>query len=139
MDGKVSIESLVSQHLEGLSKIQDHLNQIILGKPKAVSLALTTLLARGHLLIEDVPGVGKTTLARNLAGVFSGSFKRIQFTSDLLPGDVPAPNVPKEYGVIRFSSGCTFFKLRTRRRGEPRLPSDPVCAASSHERGRGYG
>ena len=137
MDGKASIESLVSQHLEGLSKIQDHLNQIILGKPKAVSLALTTLLARGHLLIEDVPGVGKTTLARSLAGIFSGSFKRIQFTSDLLPGDVIGlQTYQKSTESFVFHHGALFsnFVLADEvNRASPRTQSALLQAMSEGE------
>ncbi len=64
------------------------LNNILLGKPEATRLALACLLARGHLLIEDVPGVGKTTLAQALARVLGLGFHRIQFTSDLLPADL---------------------------------------------------
>src|ERR1700712_4635182 len=58
------------------------------GKPNAVRMALVCLLARGHLLIEDVPGVGKTTLAQALARAVDGEFHRVQFTSDMLPSDV---------------------------------------------------
>ena len=61
---------------------------IIVGKPRQVRLALCCLLAGGHLLIEDLPGVGKTTLAHAMAGVFGLDFSRIQFTSDLLPADI---------------------------------------------------
>ncbi len=61
---------------------------VIRGKDEAIDLALTALLARGHMLIEDVPGVGKTTLAQTLARSFNCTFQRIQFTSDLLPSDV---------------------------------------------------
>ena len=60
----------------------------LMGKPEVVRLALVGLLARGHLLIEDVPGVGKTTLARALARSMDASFRRVQFTSDLLPSDI---------------------------------------------------
>lgn len=63
-------------------------NQVLLGKEAQVRLALTCLLARGHLLIEDLPGMGKTTLSHALARVLGLSFQRIQFTSDLLPGDI---------------------------------------------------
>lgn len=63
-------------------------NQVILGKPEAVKLALTCLLAKGHLLIEDLPGMGKTTLAHMLASLLDLDYQRIQFTSDLLPADV---------------------------------------------------
>ena len=62
--------------------------RVVKGKDEVIQLALTTLLARGHLLIEDVPGVGKTTLAQALARSFHCSFQRIQFTSDMLPSDV---------------------------------------------------
>ena len=64
------------------------LNTILLGKEQEVKLALACLLARGHLLLEDLPGMGKTTLAHGLARVLGLAFQRIQFTSDLLPGDV---------------------------------------------------
>lgn len=71
-----------------LEKVFGQLNQVILGKPNQIRLALTCLLARGHLLIEDIPGIGKTTLAKSLATVLGLDFKRVQFTNDLLPGDV---------------------------------------------------
>jgi MoxR-like ATPase len=61
---------------------------VVLGKPEVVRLAMTALLAEGHLLVEDVPGVGKTTLARSIAAVVQGQWRRIQFTPDLLPSDV---------------------------------------------------
>src|SRR5436190_9656159 len=71
-----------------VSQLQRSIARAIYGKEEAIQLALITLLARGHLLIEDVPGVGKTTLAQALAKSFHCSFQRIQFTSDLLPSDV---------------------------------------------------
>src|SRR5579884_1828131 len=71
-----------------VSQLQRAIARAIYGKEEAIQLALITLLARGHLLIEDVPGVGKTTLAHALAKSFHCSFQRIQFTSDLLPSDV---------------------------------------------------
>ena len=64
------------------------IERVILGKPEQVRLCLACLLARGHLLIEDVPGVGKTTLAHALARVLGLEWTRLQFTSDLLPADV---------------------------------------------------
>lgn len=70
------------------SQLQRSIARAIYGKEEAIQLALITLLARGHLLIEDVPGVGKTTLAQALAKSFHCTFQRIQFTSDLLPSDV---------------------------------------------------
>jgi MoxR-like ATPase len=71
-----------------LAELRRSIGLVVKGKDDVIQLALTTLLARGHLLIEDVPGVGKTTLAQALARSFHCSFQRIQFTSDLLPGDV---------------------------------------------------
>jgi MoxR-like ATPase len=71
-----------------LAELQRSIARVVKGKEDVIQLALTTLLARGHLLIEDVPGVGKTTLAQALARSFNCSFQRIQFTSDLLPSDV---------------------------------------------------
>ena len=64
------------------------LDGIILGKPRVLRLALACMLARGHLLIEDVPGMGKTTLAHALAQVLGLAWQRVQFTSDLLPADI---------------------------------------------------
>jgi MoxR-like ATPase len=71
-----------------LADLQRSIARVVKGKEEVIKLALTTLLARGHLLIEDVPGVGKTTLAHALARSFHCSFQRIQFTSDMLPSDV---------------------------------------------------
>jgi MoxR-like ATPase len=71
-----------------LARLEEAVARVVLGKAQAVRHALTALLARGHLLIEDVPGVGKTTLARTLARTLGGTFRRIQFTSDLLPPDI---------------------------------------------------
>jgi MoxR-like ATPase len=71
-----------------IQNLKSNIERVIQGKDEAIILAITTLLARGHLLIEDVPGVGKTTLAYSLAKSLGCSFKRIQFTSDLLPSDI---------------------------------------------------
>jgi len=71
-----------------LAELQRSISRVVKGKDEVIRMALTTLLARGHLLVEDVPGVGKTTLAQALARSFQCSFQRIQFTSDLLPSDV---------------------------------------------------
>jgi MoxR-like ATPase len=71
-----------------IAQLQQTIARVIKGKEDAIQLALITLLAQGHLLIEDVPGVGKTTLAQTLARAFRCSFQRVQFTSDMLPSDV---------------------------------------------------
>ena len=71
-----------------LGRLEDNVGQVVRGKPDVIRLALVCLLARGHVLIEDVPGVGKTTLAQALSRSLGLSFQRIQFTSDLLPSDI---------------------------------------------------
>ena len=73
--------------------ISDNINKVIVGKKKAIELMLVTILAEGHLLVEDVPGVGKTLLARALAKSIGGTFHRIQFTPDLLPSDITGFNI----------------------------------------------
>lgn len=86
--------------------------EVILGKPHPIRLALTCLLARGHLLIEDLPGVGKTTLAHALAVSLGLRFNRIQFTSDLLPGDVIGVSVyDREKGSFKFVPGPVFAQV----------------------------
>jgi MoxR-like ATPase len=76
-----------------LPELKSALSQVLLGKAEAVRLTLICLLAKGHLLIEDVPGVGKTTLAESLARLVHSSFRRLQCTSDLLPGDITGVSV----------------------------------------------
>lgn len=88
------------------------LNGIILGKDAEISLALACLLARGHLLIEDLPGLGKTILAQSLARVLGLSFQRIQFTSDLLPADITGVSVfRQDTGQFEFQRGPVFAEL----------------------------
>ncbi len=87
-------------------------NQIVLGKEPQVRLALTCLLARGHLLVEDLPGMGKTTLSHALAQILGLEFQRIQFTSDLLPGDILGTSVfDKDSGQFVFHPGPIFAEL----------------------------
>ncbi|MGO4503471.1 MULTISPECIES: AAA family ATPase [unclassified Dyella] len=87
-------------------------NRVLLGKPRQVKLAFTCLLAGGHLLLEDVPGVGKTTLAHALAASFELDFQRVQFTSDLLPSDIIGVSVyERETGQFRFHPGPIFTGL----------------------------
>lgn len=105
-----TLESNLNQkYLESLSALRARLNGKILGKGPVIDLALTVLLAGGHLLLEDVPGVGKTTLARQLASAFDGDFKRIQFTSDLLPMDVIGVHVYRRSSeTFEFNKGPIF-------------------------------
>lgn len=93
-------------------RVLAQMEQVILGKPRQLRLALTCLLARGHLLMEDLPGVGKTTLAHALAHTLGLEFARIQFTSDLLPGDILGFSVyDKESGGFRFHPGPIFAQV----------------------------
>ena len=86
--------------------------RVILGKERQVRLALACLLARGHLLIEDLPGVGKTTLAHVLARLLGLEFQRIQFTSDMLPADILGVSVfERGSGSFRFHPGPVFAQL----------------------------
>src|SRR5687768_3054214 len=87
----------------------ENVGKVLEGKREAVELAVTSLLARGHLLVEDVPGVGKTTLARALARSLGVDFTRLQFTSDLMPADVLGGNVlDPASGTFRFRRGPVF-------------------------------
>jgi MoxR-like ATPase len=95
-----------------LADLQRSIARVVKGKQDVIQLALTTLLARGHLLIEDVPGVGKTTLAQALARSFHCSFQRIQFTSDLLPSDVIGVSVYNPAGqAFEFKPGPIFANI----------------------------
>ncbi len=88
------------------------IGNVLLGKEQQVKLALTCLFAKGHLLIEDLPGMGKTTLAHALANVLGLSYNRVQFTSDLLPADVLGFSVfDKNSGEFRFQQGPVFTQV----------------------------
>jgi MoxR-like ATPase len=95
-----------------VAALEANVARVIRGKPAAIRHAVIALLARGHLLIEDVPGVGKTTLARALAASLGLAFHRIQFTSDLLPSDIVGVTVldPKS-GQFEFRQGAIFANL----------------------------
>lgn len=95
-----------------LSQAQRALDRIVLGKPLQIRLALACLLARGHLLLEDLPGVGKTTLAHALARTLGLQYQRVQFTSDLLPTDLIGVSIyVKEKGAFEFHPGPLFAQV----------------------------
>jgi MoxR-like ATPase len=101
-----------STALPEIDEILGQINQVILGKDAQIRLCLACLLARGHLLIEDIPGVGKTTLAHAIARTLGLSFQRVQFTSDLLPADVLGVSIyDRETGKFRFQRGPIFAQL----------------------------
>ena len=95
-----------------LQAIQDNIARVIRGKAHVIEMAVVCLLARGHLLLEDVPGVGKTTLAHSLARSLDCSFKRIQFTSDLLPSDIVGLSIfNRQQQAFEFMPGPIFANI----------------------------
>ncbi|CAB5095311.1 FIG022979: MoxR-like ATPases [Olavius algarvensis associated proteobacterium Delta 3] len=97
---------------EPFEEIVSQIGTVVLGKQKQIQLALTCLLARGHLLIEDLPGIGKTTLAKVLSKCLGLRFQRIQFTSDLLPGDILGTSVfDRKNGSFIFHPGPIFTQV----------------------------
>ncbi len=110
---------------------------MILGKDAQIRLCLACLLARGHLLIEDIPGVGKTTLAHAIAKTLGLSFQRVQFTSDLLPADVLGVSIyDRETGKFRFQRGPIFAQLVLAdeiNRASPKAQSALLEAMEEHQ------
>lgn len=103
---------VTSDAVEKIEKLQQAVETVIKGKPEAVRLAIVTLIAGGHLLVEDVPGVGKTTLAHAIARALDCSFQRIQFTSDLLPSDVIGLSVYNQHlGIFEWKPGPVFANV----------------------------
>lgn len=95
-----------------LEKLLQKANEIILGKPEVIKLAMTCVLSGGHLLIEDLPGMGKTTLAHTLATLLGMDYQRIQFTSDLLPADVIGVSIyDRSSEQFHFHAGPIFAQL----------------------------
>jgi MoxR-like ATPase len=113
------IESIIRQEplitaasIERIERLQQAIETVIKGKPEAVRLAIVALIAGGHLLVEDVPGVGKTTLAHALARALDCTFQRIQFTSDLLPSDVIGLSIYNQHsGVFEWKPGPVFANV----------------------------
>ena len=108
-----SVASMAAQEASPLlKKLRSAVETAVEGKPEAIELALIALIARGHVLVEDVPGVGKTTLARALARAVGGELRRLQFTSDMLPGDVLGVSVyDQRAGQFVFRQGPIFANI----------------------------
>ncbi|GIE89751.1 AAA family ATPase [Actinoplanes regularis] len=109
-------EPLPSSYVSGFAQVAgqlaDRIGSVVLGKPEVVRLALTALFAQGHVLLEDVPGVGKTTLARALAASIRGQWRRIQFTPDLLPSDVSGVTIFNQASrAFEFHPGPVFANI----------------------------
>jgi MoxR-like ATPase len=120
-----------------VSALRDNVAGVLLGKPEVVQLALTALLAEGHLLIEDAPGVGKTLLAKALARSIACSFHRIQFTPDLLPSDLLGVSIYNQAaGAFVFQPGPLFAQVVLAdeiNRATPRTQSALLEAMSEHQ------
>jgi MoxR-like ATPase len=98
--------------IQTIQAIQDNIARVIKGKPQVIEMTVVALLARGHVLLEDVPGVGKTTLAHSLARSLDCSFKRIQFTSDLLPSDIVGVSIfNRQKQAFEFMPGPIFANI----------------------------
>lgn len=123
--------------IKALQQLEQKLNQVILGKDKAVRLALCCLLAEGHLLIEDLPGLGKTTLAHALALGLGLEYKRVQFTNDMLPADLLGQSVfLRESQEFQFRSGPIFSQVLLAdeiNRASPRTQSALLEAMEEHQ------
>ena len=120
-----------------VSRVIAQVSQVILGKEPQIRLALACMLARGHLLIEDVPGVGKTTLAHVLAKSLGLNFHRIQFTSDMLPADIIGVSIfDREAGAFKFHPGPVFAQLILAdevNRATPKTQSARLEAMEEHQ------
>jgi len=111
VEGQITQEELQWAH-QSISRIIDSVSLVIKGKLEAIKLVVIGIMCKGHVLIEDSPGVGKTTLAKTLAKVVGGTFKRIQFTSDLLPSDIIGLSVYRQKeGDFVFSKGPIFANI----------------------------
>ncbi|RYY79898.1 MAG: MoxR family ATPase [Moraxellaceae bacterium] len=106
------VEQLVSQTKIKLDRFLGQLNQIVLDKPQQTKLALSCILAGGHLLLQDLPGMGKTTLAESLAKLSGLSYRRVQFTSDMLPSDILGLSIfNPEKQEFEFREGPIFTQV----------------------------
>lgn len=109
---RAEAQALTNAAAGRVARLQSAIESVIKGKSEAVRLVVVTLIAGGHLLVEDVPGVGKTTLAQALARALDCSFQRIQFTSDLLPSDVIGLSVYNQHsGIFEWKPGPVFANV----------------------------
>jgi MoxR-like ATPase len=131
------LESVSAKGREKLLQLKEQLGKVILGKPDVIDRLIVALISGSHLLMEDVPGVGKTTLAKALARSIAGEFKRAQFTPDLLPTDILGSSVynPKD-GTFTFKQGPIFTNVLLAdeiNRASPRTQSALLEAMSERQ------
>lgn len=103
---------MLQTHLQKLNEVLQNIKRVVVGQDQAIELILIALLARGHVLMEDVPGIGKTTLARSLAKSLDLDFGRIQFTPDVMPSDITGYNVYNpQSGQFEFHPGAVMCQI----------------------------
>ena len=126
-----------TSHPETIGRIRTRLKQVIRGKDEVIDLLLNAVLANGHVLLDDVPGVGKTTLAKALALTVKADFKRIQFTSDMMPSDILGSSVfNQQSGEFKFYPGPVFANILLGdeiNRASPRTQSALLEAMNEHQ------
>ncbi|WP_425491003.1 AAA family ATPase [Luteimonas panaciterrae] len=132
-----SLAMLTDDLRESVKRAQSQVNALVLGKPHEVQLAFVALLSDGHMLIEDLPGLGKTTLAHALAATLGLAFQRVQFTSDLLPSDIIGVSVfDAQTRRFEFHSGPVFAQVLLAdeiNRAPPRTQSALLEAMAEHQ------
>lgn len=106
-----TIDEEMAAFAEWFNRLLSNVERVIKGKTDQVALSLVCLFAEGHLLLEDVPGTGKTVLAKSIANSIDGKWSRIQFTPDMLPSDVTGAMVPDENNVFKFRKGAVFANI----------------------------
>lgn len=120
-----------------IDTIKENMNKVIIGKGHLIELILTSLIAEGHVLLEDVPGTGKTVMAKTLARSFDSEFSRIQFTPDLLPSDITGLNYyNQKEGEFRFRQGpvfCNILLADEINRATPRTQSSLLECMEEHQ------
>ena len=103
---------MVNQVSQAAARVKENIGRVLVGKEDAVELTLAAVLSGGHILVEDVPGIGKTTLARSLAGSLDCAFRRIQFTPDLMPSDITGVNYyNQKTGEFEFRPGPVISQI----------------------------
>jgi MoxR-like ATPase len=120
-----------------VERLKDNMKKVMIGNEQTIDLVLTAIIARGHILLEDVPGTGKTVLAKSLAKSISGAFSRIQFTPDMLPGDVTGLNYfDASKNAFVFAKGpafCNILLADEVNRATPKTQSSLLECMAEHQ------